>query len=144
MALVELSHIRKLFGSSSDETLGPEVFRELLVMVLARATDADAYTHPVEVSSVQKVIKEYLDEDISSNDVRIAALSELYEAAPLEKYLTRVGPRLPLADRRRVIAALIEVLRADDRVASSEADYFNMVAGALKLSFADVAGLEVE
>ena len=142
MALVELSHIKKLFMGEADTGPDPELFRELLVMVLARATDADAYTHPAEVEVVQRVIKEFLNEDISSSDVRIAALSELYESAPLERYISRVGPNLPKEDRRKVINALIEVLRADDRVASSEAHYFNMIASSLGMTFADVAGLD--
>ena len=69
MARVELSHIKKLFMGEASTAPDPELFRELLVMVLARATDADAYTHPAEVTVVQRVIKEFLDEDISSSDV---------------------------------------------------------------------------
>jgi len=42
MALVELSHIKKLFMGEASTESDPELFRELLVMVLARATDADA------------------------------------------------------------------------------------------------------
>ena len=141
MALVDLSNIRRLFIGEPQEINDPEVIRELLVMVLARATDADSYTHPAEVESVQKVIKENLGEDISSADVHIAARSRIYETAPLEKYLSKVGPKLSKVDRCRVIAALVEVLKADDRIAGSEADYFNMVAIALQLTHADVAGL---
>ncbi len=144
MALVELSHIKKFFMGEATTAPNPEVFRELLVMVLARATDADAYTHPAEVAVVQRVIKEFLDDDISSGDVRVAALSELYESAPLERYVSKVGPSLPKEDRRKIINALIEVLRADDRIATSEANYFNMIASSLEMTFADVAGLDHE
>ena len=141
MALVDLSHIKGLFGGKRDVQPGPEVYRELLVMVLARATDADSYTHPAEVEVVQKVLEEHLGERIDSSDVRIAARSALYETAPLEKYISRVGPQLPKSDRRSILNALVEVLKADERIASSEANYFNMVASGLELDFADVAGL---
>ncbi|MGB1142164.1 MAG: TerB family tellurite resistance protein, partial [Halioglobus sp.] len=113
----------------------------LLVMVLARATDVDAYTDHAEVEVVQKVLCEYLGEDISSADVRIAAKSRLYETAPLEKYVSTIGPKLPREQRMKLIHALVEVLRADQRVATAESGYFNTICEALELTFADVAGL---
>ena len=141
MALVDLTHIKRLFGGSRDTQPNPEVYRELLLMVLARATDADSYTHPAEVETVQNVLEGLLGERIEGSDVRIAARSALYETAPLEKYISRVGPQLPKSDRRAILNGLIEVLNADERVATSEANYFNMVASAMELTFADVAGL---
>lgn len=144
MALVELSHIKNLFKGEQENKGDPQAFRELLVMVLARATDADAYTHPAEVDTVQAVIKDYLDEEISTADIRIAALSDLYESTPLEKCISRVTPQLSLKERQAIIRALVAVMKADEHVASSEAGYFNMVAAALKLSYADVAGLTVD
>lgn len=140
MALADLLNVRQLFGGDRSEP-GPEVYRELLVMVLARATDVDAYTDAAEVETVQKVIMDYLGEEISSADVRIASKSALFESAPLEKYVSRIGPKLPKEQRVKLIQALIEVLRADDKVASAETGYFNMICEALEVSFADVAGL---
>lgn len=140
MALVDLSRVRQLFGGERGDP-GPEAFRELLVMVLARATDVDAYTDHAEVETVQAVIQEYLGEEISTADVRIAAKSKLYETAPLEKVVSTIGPRLPKEQRIKLVQALVEVLKADDRVASAESGYFNSVCQGLQLSFADVAGL---
>lgn len=140
MALVDLLNVRKLFGGDVTEP-DPETYRELLVMVLARATDVDAYTDPVEVETVQKVVLAYIGEEISSADVRIAAKSALFESAPLERYVSRIGPKLPKAQRMKLISALTEVMRADDKVASAETDYFNMICDAMKVTFADVAGL---
>ncbi len=140
MALADLLNVGKLFGGERTEP-GPEVYRELLVMVLARATDVDAYTDAAEVETVQKVVKEYLDEDISSADIRIASKSKLFETAPLEKYVTRIGPKLSMDQRLHLMQALIDVLNADEKVAHAEAGYFNMICEALKLTYADVAGL---
>ena len=112
-------------------------------MVLARATDADAYTDPVEVEAVQRIVKDYLGEDISSAEVRIAASSDLFERAPLHKYLSRIGPQLKDSERISIVKAMVDVLHADGRIASSELDYFNMVADALRLSPAEIAGLFV-
>lgn len=141
MALVDLDHVRRFFGGGEDAQPSREIYRELLLMVLARATDADAYTHPVEVEVVKKTLEEMLDEPVASSDIRIAARSKLYEAAPLEKYIARMAPQLPKSERLAILNALITVLKADERVATSEVRYFNMVALAMELSFADVAGL---
>ncbi len=140
MALTDLLNIRQLFGGERGDP-GPEAYRELLVMVLSRATDVDAYTDAAEVETVQKVLREYLGEDISSADVRVASKSAIYETAPLEKYVSRIGPRLPREQRVKLVHALIAVLNADEKVASAEANYFNMICEALEVSFADVAGL---
>ncbi len=140
MALADFVNIRQIFGGQGSEP-GPDVHRELLIMVLSRATDVDAYTDAAEVETVQKVLLEYLGEEISGADVRIAAKSALYETAPLEKYVSRIGPKLPKAQRMKLIHALVDVLRADEKVASAETEYFNMICKALKLSYADVAGV---
>ena len=141
MALVDLSNVRRLFGGNREAKPDSEIYSELLLMVLARATDADSYTHPAEVEVVQKVLEEHLGKCVDSSDVRIAARSKLYETAPLEKYIARVGPQLPKSDRCSMLNALVKVLMADGRLATSEISYFNMVASALELDFADVAGL---
>ena len=39
-----------------------KLFRELFVLVLSRATESDAHTHPAEIATVQAVIKEELGE----------------------------------------------------------------------------------
>jgi uncharacterized tellurite resistance protein B-like protein len=140
MALADLLNIRQIFGGERREP-GPEAYRELLVMVLARATDVDAYTAPAEVETVQRVLRDYIGEEISTADVRVAAKSALYETAPLEKYVARIGPRLPKAQRLQLINALVDVLNADEQVASAETGYFNMICKALEVSFADVAGV---
>ena len=141
MALGDLIQIKQFFGLNRDGKADSEVYGEFMLMVLARATDVDAYTHPAEVEVVQQVLEKRLGQRVESSDVRIAARSRLYETAPLERYISRVGLRLSRSDRRTIISALIEVLKADGRVATAEAEYFNMVASAMELDFAEVAGL---
>jgi len=142
MAKVDLSYIKKVFsegfGGAGGDT---EAFRELMLMILARATDADSYTHPAEVAAAQAVIKKHLNEELGAAEIRTVALSELYEEAPLEKYISRLGPSLSLEQRKTIISALAEVLRSDGRVAASEAIYFDMVAMALRMTYSEVAGL---
>lgn len=141
MALGDLIQVKKIFGVSTEVKADAEVYREFMLMVLARATDADAYTHPAEVQVVQRVLEEHLGERVKSSDVRIAAHSRLYETAPLERYISRVGLRFSKYERYGLVSALIEVLKADGRVATAEVEYFNMVVSALELDFADAAGL---
>jgi uncharacterized tellurite resistance protein B-like protein len=143
MSLAKFSRLTKLFREQPS-TADEEVYRELFVLVLSRATDADAYTHPAEIASVQAVIQETLGEEVSSSDIRTAALSKLYESAPLHKYLAELAPRLSRAQRASIVHGLVKVLRADERISSREAEFFNMVAMALGLTAADVAGLVVE
>lgn len=141
MASVDLAYIRKLFTDGFKGEGDPEAYRELLLMILARATDADSYTHPAEVESVQAVIKRHLNEDVSPAEIRTIALSDLYQSAPLEKYISRLAPKLSTEQRKEIIAALMEVLKADGQVAASEAIYFDMVAMALRMTYSEVAGL---
>jgi len=143
MALVDFNKVRQLFGESpkADDS---DLFRELFVLVLARATDADAYTHPVEIASVQAVIREELGVELSDAEVRTAALSKIYESVPLQKCLSSAAPKLSADQRRAILRGLVSVMHADERISSREAEFFNMVVEALRLTAADAAGLIVE
>lgn len=142
MALVDFNKVKQLFGDA-PQTEDAGLFRELFVLVLSRATDADAYTHPVEIAAVQAVIKTELGEDLSASEVRTAALSKIYESTPLQKCLTGAIPKLSVTQRRTILRGLVEVMHADDNISSREAEFFNMVVDALGLSAADAAGLFV-
>jgi uncharacterized tellurite resistance protein B-like protein len=143
MALVDFNKVKQLFGETPKGE-DPDLFRELFVLVLSRATDADAYTHPAEISTVQAVIKDELGEDLSSAEVRTAALSKIYETIPLPKCLADAATKLSTDQRRRILGGLVRVMHADERVSSREADFFNMVVASLRLTAADAAGLIVE
>lgn len=140
MSMIDLSYVKKLFDGYQAEG-DREAYRELMLMILARATDADCYAHPAELEAVQRAIKHHLGEDVSKEDITIVSRSDLYKAAPLEKYITRLAPKLSLQQRKDIVAALIEVLRSDGQVAATEAEYFNSVVLALRMTFAEVAGL---
>lgn len=143
MALVDFDKVKQLFGDSSvgDDA---DLFRELFVLVLARATHADSYTHPAEVSTVQDVIKAELGEELSGSEVRTAAASSIYESAPLHKCLAGAAAKLSMDQRRRILRGLVTVMHADDRISTREAEFFNQVVTALRLTAADAAGLIVE
>lgn len=140
MALVDFDKIKQLFGDAPADA-DQQLFRELFVLVLSRATEADAHTHPVEIASVQAVLKRELGEDLSDAQIRTAALSKIYESAPLKRYLASAALKLTLEQRRKIVGGLVDVMEADNRISSKEAEFFNMVVDALELSAADAAGL---
>lgn len=144
MALVDFDKVKQLFTGGKSSESDQDLFQELFVLVLSRATDADSYTHPIEIDSVQRVVKKELNVDLSDADVRMAAASALYESAPLEKYLANASSKLTAEHRRAIVNGLVEVMKADDHISTREADFFNMVVASLGLSAAEVVGLHVE
>ncbi len=144
MSIRNLSQIKKLFDQGDNPEEKQELYQEMLLMTLSRATRADLVTDDAEVATVQKVVLEATGEEVSPQDVRIAAASELYETTPIDKYLVRVGQKIDLPQRQSIVKALIAVFKADGQVTESEIDFFNMVVGALKLSPAEAAGLVVD
>ncbi|MGK0373580.1 MAG: putative tellurite resistance protein B-like protein [Arenicella sp.] len=143
MSIRNLSHIKKFFGHVDSPEEKHELYKEILLMTLARATRADLVTDNAEVEIVQKVWLDVIGEEVESKDVRIAASSELYETAPIDKYLARVGPQIEIAERQSIVKALIAVFEADGIVTASEIEFFNMVVDALKLTPAQTVGLMV-
>ena len=145
MSLASLGGVLKIFGGSEPtEEEKAELWKEVMLMTLARATGADTNIKAVEVDTVREVLKKHTGEDFSSADVRVAAHSELYEKAPLDKYLASAGRKLDVDQRVEVAEALAEIMKADERVSSMEISFFNTVAESLRLTPAQLAGLKEE
>lgn len=144
MAIADLSNVLKIFsGSNLDSATQTELYKEVLLMVLARASSSDANIHEVEIESIQEIVKRETGSELSIQDVRKAARTELYETTPLSKYLSSASRDLADKDRIRVIQCLGEVIKSDTEVSVLEIDFFNMVAAALRVTPAEVAGLSV-
>ena len=142
MSIANLSHVLQIFrGSDLNAEEEGLLFQEVLLMTLSRASSADANTDPVEVETVRKIVLEATGEDVSDADVRVAAASELYESASLEKYLSSCGRRLSPSSRVATVQALAEVIKSDTQVTSREIQFFDMVAHALGVTPAELAGL---
>ena len=142
MASADLSQVLKIFGGkelSADEQ--GELFKEVALMTLARASNADSNIDPVEVETVQRIVKDITGEDVRPADIRVAARSGLYEKAPLSKYLASAAKKLPLPDRVTVVKGLAEVIRSDVRVSVREVDFFDMVCDSLQVDPAALIGL---
>ena len=142
MAIIDLGNVLKIFGGGAPSPGEREqLVKEVLLMTLARASSSDSNTNPVEVATVQSVLKEVTGEDISAADVRVAAASEIFETAPLEKYLSSVSRSLSSSDRATIARSLARVIRSDTQVSEAEVEYFNRIAAALGATAAELAGL---
>ena len=142
MGIANLSNVLKIFGGGD---LTPEekddLLKEVLLMTLARASSSDANIDHVEVDTVQSIVQRVTGEEVSAADIRVAAASELYESVPFEKYLSRCSRKLNAKDRVVTIRSLAEVIKSDTQVGPREIAFFDMVAGALAASPAELAGL---
>jgi len=142
MSIADLSQIFSIIkgGEPSDEERA-NLFKETLLMTLARASDADSNVSPVEVETVQTIVQRVTGEAVSAGDIRVAAASELYETGPLEQHLSRVGGRIDAAQRVTIVESLAEVIKSDVQITSREVNFFNMVADALNVTPAELVGL---
>ncbi len=142
MAIADLKNVLNIFGGAEvSEDQQNELFKEVLLMTLARAADADINIQTVEVEKIQEILKQHTGEDFSSADIRVAARAELYAEATLRKYLGSVNRNMPDAHRAEVIQALADVFRSDSNVSVLEIDFFDRVAVALQVSPSQIAGL---
>ena len=142
MAIADLKNVLKIFGGADvTEEQQNDLFKEVLLMTLARAADADINIQSVEVERIQAILKSHTGEEFSSADIRVAARAELYAESTLRKYLSSVRGKLSDAHRAETIQALADVFRSDSNVSVLEVDFFDRVATALQVSPSQIAGL---
>ena len=140
MSIINFDSIRNLVGSGNANQQ-QELFQEVLLMVLARATRVDSNVESVEVEQVKKVLKEKIGVEFSNADILTAASSELFEQQPLVRYLSRATRKLNEQERATIIESLAIIIRSDEEVRYGEIDFFNQVAMALRATPAEIAGL---
>ena len=142
MTIASLASVLKFFGGAEPS---PEernqLVKEALLMTLARASSSDSNIDPVEVSSVQRIIKEATGEDVSEADIRVAAHAELFETTSLDTALSKLSHTLNAKDCALIANSLAEVIRSDLHVSEREAEFFDKVAGSLKITPSQLAGL---
>lgn len=137
--------IKRIFGG--DE-IAPEeqkaLFEELLFLTLARASRSDLDISSVEISQIQSILKEEADLEKDEQEIRTAGMSELYEEAPLDRYVAKVAGQLTVAHRQTIVRSLYAVIGADGRFTRSEANFFNNIAEALELEPVELLGAQVD
>ncbi len=142
MAIADLKNVLNIFGGAEvTEEHQNELFKEVLLMTLARAADADINIQSVEIERIQEILKQSTGEEFSAADIRVAARAELYAEATLRKYLSSVRKKMKDTHRAATIQALANVFRSDCNVSVLEIDFFNRVAVALEVTPSQIAGL---
>lgn len=142
MGIADLGNVLKIFGGHAiSEEQQTELFEEVLLMVLARASSSDSSIQKIEIQTIQEIIERETGHTISEQDVRRAARTELYESTSLEKYLGSSSRKLLDRDRVAIVHLLAEVIKSDTAVSVLEIDFFNKVAAAMHATPAEIAGL---
>jgi uncharacterized tellurite resistance protein B-like protein len=145
MGIADLGNVLKIFGGSDiSEEERQALFQEVLLMVLARASSSDTSIQFIEVKTIQDIVERETGNAITEQDVRKAARTELYETTPLDKYLASAGKKLLDRDRVAIVHLLADVIKSDTEISVLEIDFFNMVAGALNSTPAEIAGLSAD
>lgn len=143
MALIHFSTIKALISDRGATKNQEVLFQEMLLLVLARATSADANVESIEVSHVQQALKESTGNDFSEADILTAASSELFESKSLERTLENAARKLSKEHRITILDCLANLIRADELIRDPELDFFDQVAIALKATPSEIAGLKV-
>jgi uncharacterized tellurite resistance protein B-like protein len=138
---VNFDLLKGLFSGADSETSSRQLLKEILLLVLARATRADTNIETDELETVQSILTGVLGETISLADIKLAANSEMFERRSLDRSLTKATRKLSDEDRILILQCLAQVFRADNQIRESELDYFDRVANALKATPSEIAGL---
>ncbi len=142
MAIADLKNVLSIFGGSElKKDKERELFKEVLLMTLARAANADVNIQSVEVDRIQQILKSRTGEEFSAADIRVAARAELYAEATLVKYLGSVSKKMTPEHRAETARALADVFRSDKTVSVLEIEFFDNVVNALKVTPSQLAGL---
>jgi len=142
MAIADLSSVLKIFGESSPcEEDQNELYKEVLLMTLARASRSDANIHPVEIETIQQIMQRETGQELTEADIRKAARPHLNESAKLRKYLRSVQRQLKLENKTTILQALADVIKSDTEINVLEIDFFNRVVDALRITPAEQLGL---
>jgi uncharacterized tellurite resistance protein B-like protein len=145
MAIADLANVLNIFREKElNDDAKDTLYKEVLLMTLARAASSDANIDPVELQTVQTIMKRVTGEDISDADIRLASRPALFEAAPFGKYLSSVRRRISSEQRAGVVCALAAVIKSDTKVSVLEVDFYNMVARELQATPAEIAGLNAD
>ena len=142
MAFGDFSSVLKIFGgSSANEEIQDKLYKEVLMVTLAQASNADANIHPLEIKTIQQIMRRETGLDLTGADIRKASLSDMYEAANFRKYLRRVRGKLNAENKATILQALVDVIKSDTIINVLEIDFINRVVDALRMTPAEQLGL---
>ena len=142
MVFGNLGIVLKVFGeSSASEKNQDELYKEVLLTTLAQASKSDANIQPLEIETIQRIMRRETGQDFTEADIRKASLSDMYESANLRKYLRRVQGQLNAENKITILRALVDVIKSDTEINVLEIDFFNRVVETLRITPAEQLGL---
>jgi len=142
MAIADLSRFLKSFiESSPSEEKQKELYSEVLLMTLARASSSDANIDPVEIETIQQIMQRQTGQELTEADIRKAARPQLYGSMYLHKYLRSVERQLKAEDRSKIVQAVADVIKSDTQINVLEIAFFYQVANALRITLVEPLGL---
>jgi len=142
MAFGEIGSVLKsLVGSLANEETQDDIYEEVLLMTLAQASKADANIHPLEIKTIQQIMRRETGQDLTEADIRKATRTDMNESAHLRKYLRRVQGQLNVRNKTAILQALVDVIKSDTEINVLEIDFFNRVVDALRMTPAEQFGL---
>ena len=94
MALIDFSTIKELLSGEDAGKSDEVLFKEMLLLVLARATRADSNVESIEVTHVKQALKEMTGDEFSEAEILTAASSEIFESKSLERTLADAARKL--------------------------------------------------
>ena len=145
MTIADLDTVLKISsGADIREEEQRALFAEVLLMVLARASNSDSNIQQIEVQSILDIVERESGMAISEQDVRKAARTELYELSPLDMYLSRASKHLLSSDRIALVHLLAEVIRSDTEMSVLEIDFFDRIAISLGATPSEIAGIKLD
>jgi len=143
MAFGNLRRVLNIFGgSSTSEKTRDEFYKEVLMMTLAEASRADANVHPLEIETIQQIMRRETGQDFTEADIRVASRLDIYSSANLRKYLRRARVQLNAENKATILQALIDVIKSDTKINVLEIDFFNRVVDALRMTPAEQSRLK--
>ena len=128
MALIDFSTIKDLITDLSAGKDEEVLFKEVILLVLARATRADSNVESIEVEHIQKALRELTGEEFSRGDILTASSSEIYETQSLERTLANAARKLGQEKRSVILSCLADLIRADSSIRDQELEFFDQVA----------------
>ena len=140
MALIDFSTIKDLITDLSAGKDEEVLFKEVILLVLARATRADSNVESIEVEHIQKALRELTGEEFSRGDILTASSSEIYETQSLERTLANAARKLGQEKRSVILSCLADLIRAYSSIRDQVLEFFDQVATALKATPSEIAG----
>ena len=141
MKIINFDAIKASLSDSAAGKNKQDLFKEVLALVLARATRADTNVAPVEIDHVIEVLQEQTGETFSPADIRTAASSQIFASQSLERTLTRASGKLTETERANILRSLAGIIRSDTEIRYQELEFFDHVAIALRASPSEISGL---